>query len=162
VPKVGAAPLPSDSLLARHSVAGDHTDCYATEVPRAVTLEEFVSAFYLSFGFVPERLMLYLIGRGGSPADARALAAGETDRFAAWSVEARGEHELLLSDFLGRTRSWLKAQPLANGGTRLHFGSGVRWRGDGDGVFRALLGFHAAYSRVLLRAAAQRLARAHL
>ena len=156
-PAIHARPLPPDSLLARHSAPGDHTDCYACEVPGEVALAGFVEALYCSRGFLPERLFLYLLGRGASPADARRLARGESEAFAAWRVLARTERELLLEDWLGRTRSWLMAEPLAGGGTRLCFGSGVMWRGKGDRLFRALLPGHAIYSRVLLRAAAGRL-----
>jgi hypothetical protein len=155
-------PLPPASLLARHAAPGDHVDCYTVELPRAVGLEEFVTAFYSSVGFLPERLVLALIGRGGTLAEARALARGEASRFAAWRVEARGEHELLLIDYLGRTRSWLMAELLSSGDTRLHFGSGIlRRQGDKPrdrlerGLFRALLPFHALYSPVLLGAAAR-------
>jgi hypothetical protein len=156
-------PLPPDSLLARHSRPGDHADCYTIDVPGVVGLEAFVEAFYTSRGFLPERLVLYLVGRGASAADARMLASGGADRFAAWQVEARAERELLLLDYLGRTRSWLGVEPLPPGGTRLHFGSGIiRREGDrtGDraerGLFRLLLPFHARYSRLLLSAAARR------
>ena len=162
MPAIQARPLPPDSLLARHSRPGDHTDCYTIDVPGAVGLEAFVEAFYTSRGFLPERLFLYLLGRGATPADARTLARGETDRFAAWSVEARATSELLLLDYLGRTRSWLRAEPLPSGGTRLHFGSGIiRREGErvGDraerGLFRLLLPLHARYSRLLLGAAAR-------
>ncbi|HEY6814280.1 MAG TPA: hypothetical protein VI168_01955 [Croceibacterium sp.] len=160
MPAIRARPLPPDSLLARHSRAGDHTDCYACEVPGAVPLAALVEAFYCSRGFLPERLLLYLIGRGASPADARRLARGESEVFAAWRVEARMAEELLLQDFQERTRSWLAVEPLGEGGTRLCFGSGVAWRGRGDAPFKALMGFHAAYSRVLLRAAAAGIGRA--
>lgn len=160
MPAIETRPLPQDSLLARHSAPGDHTDCYAAEVPGAVGLAGLIEAFYTSRGFLPERLFLSLLVRGASKADARALARAETERFAAWRVEARGEHELLLQDYLGRTRSWLRAEPLARGGTRLWFGSGViRREGQGGGartertLFRALLPLHAAYSRVLLGSA---------
>jgi hypothetical protein len=162
VTPIQARPLPPDSLLARHSRAGDHADCYTIDVPGAVGLEAFVEAFYTSRGFLPERLFLYLVGRGASAADARMLAQGGTACFAAWQVEARAERELLLRDYLGRTRSWLYAEPLPSGGTRLHFGSGIiRREGDGAGdraergLFRLLLPFHARYSRLLLSAAAK-------
>jgi hypothetical protein len=160
MPAIGARPLPPDSLLARHARPGDHTDCYACEVPGTVPLAALVEAFYCSRGFLPERLLLYLIGRGASPADARRLARGESEDFAAWRVEARAPDQVLLQDFQGRTRSWLAVEALDEGGTRLCFGSGVMWRGRGDAPFRALLGFHAAYSRVLLRAAAAGIGRA--
>jgi len=97
----------------------------------------------------------------GAAQAARRLVLAESDRFAAWRVEARGERELLLQDWLGRTRSWLMAEPLADGGTRLCFGSGiVRREGRGlearleRGLFRALLPGRAVYSRALLRAGA--------
>ena len=163
VAPIQARPLPTDSLLARHSRPGDHADCYTIDVPGAVGLEAFVEAFYTSRGFLPERLVLYLVGRGASAADARTLAQGGADRFAAWRVEARTASELLLADTLGRTRSWLKAELLPSGGTRLHFGSGiVRREGDGfghrveRGLFRSLLPVHARYTRLLLSAAAGR------
>lgn len=161
---VRRAPLPEDSLLARHARPGDHTDCYTADVPGEVSLADYVEAFYCSRGFLPERFALALIGRGATSADARALARGDADRFAAWHELARGECEVLLLDFLGRTCSWLAVKPLATG-TRLCFGTGIVRR-DGDrpraraenAAFRALLPFHAGYSRVLLGAAARRLA----
>lgn len=164
MPAIHACPLPGDSLLAAHSRPGDHTDCYAIDVPGEVDLSTFVEAFYTSRGFLPELLFLTLVGRGATRAQARRLARAETDRFAAWRVEARTTSELLLQDYLGRTRSWLRAEPLAAGGTRLCFGSGIiRREGRGLGarierrLFRALLPGHAAYSRVLLGAAVRML-----
>ena len=158
---IRARPLPPDSLLALHSGPGDHTDCYTLDVPHAVALEALVEAFYTSRGFLPERLFLSLIGRGAGAAEARALARGETDRFAAWRVEARSGSELLMADFMGRTRSWLMVEPLGVSATRLHFGSGVirrDGRGPGArlerGLVRLLLPGHALYSRALLRSAA--------
>ena len=157
---IRACPLPEDSLLARHSRPDDHGDCYTANVPGEVGLEAFVEAFYTSRGFLPERLFLSLVGRGATPTQARRLARAETDRFAAWRVEARTTSELLLQDYLGRTRSWLAVEPLADGATRLCFGSGIiRREGRGlkarleRGLFRALLPGHAAYSWVLLGAA---------
>jgi hypothetical protein len=159
---IRARPLPPGSLLARQCGPRDHGDCYTLDLPHPVALEAYVEAFYTSAGFRPERLVLALIGRGASAAEASALARGETDRFAAWRVEARTEHELLMIDFMGRTRSWLRVEPLDGGATRLHFGSGILSReGErlGDraerGLFRALLPGHALYSRVLLRSAAR-------
>ena len=76
--------------------------------------------------------------------------------------------EVLLSDLQGRTRSWLMSVAAGTHAerTRLYFGSAVvpvtndRTREARMGfVFRALLGFHKVYSRILLRAAAARVAR---
>ena len=65
---------------------------------------------------------------------------------------------LLMCDVAGSTRSWLMTAP-AGKGTRLYFGSAVV-RSRQGGLFRALLGFHQLYSRILLRAAASRVLRA--
>ena len=46
-------------------------------MPGAVGLAAYVEAFYCSRGFLPERLILYCIGRGATPADARGGAAAD-------------------------------------------------------------------------------------
>jgi hypothetical protein len=100
---------------------------------------------------------------------ARALARGESETFAAWHVEGRMADQLLLCDFRGRTRSWLMTAAIPGAdsmSTRLYFGSAVvpvvdprSGRKAMGFVFRVLLGFHKIYSRVLLRAAVSRLIR---
>ncbi len=118
--------------------------------------------------FKLERLILtLLLGRPATDAQARELAEGRLDRFAAWTVEGRAENQLLLCDFQGRTRSWLMTEPGAYGrSTRLFFGSAVvpkldRRSGERrmGAAFTALLGFHKLYSRLLLSSAISRLAR---
>jgi hypothetical protein len=159
--------LPDASLLRRYAGGGGHADAYAVEVDHLVTFEEFVAAFYSTRLFALERFVLMLAGRPSSPSQARLLARGGRDRFAAWTVEARGEAQLLLADDTGRTRSWLMSEPLDGFGTRLYFGSAVLPRHDarsgerrlGQG-FRALLRFHRHYSRALLRAAVRALKQA--
>ena len=99
-----------------------------------------------------------MVARPSRDAEARELASGQRQQFAAWSVEGRAPGQLLMCDFAGSTRSWLMAAP-AGQGTRLYFGSAVV-RARQGGMFRALLGFHKLYSRILLRAAAARLLRA--
>lgn len=164
------APLPERALLGRYAKAGAYTDCYATEVPGPVSHAEYVEAFYTTAVFKLERLILaWFASKPSSDAQAKQLAAGALDSFAAWVVEARSDDQLLMSDFQGRTRSWLMVAPVQGGGaprTRLYFGSAVvpivnRKSGQaGMGfAFRALLGFHKIYSRVLLSAACSRLAR---
>lgn len=113
--------------------------------------------------------MRWAVSRPSTDTQARQLATGAIDAFAAWTVEARGHNQLLLIDFTGRTRSWLMVLPVQVGtkaGARLHFGSAVLpARRGGHGatrmgwVFRALQGFHKLYSRVLLAAARSRLRR---
>ncbi len=160
--------LPADALLQRHAGAGGHADCYAVDVAGRVSHAAFVEAFYTTWVFKLERWILrWFASRPSTDAQARQLADGTRDSFAAWSVEARAADQLLLADFTGRTKSWLMvaaAGSAASPGTRLYFGSAVvpvRSRRAGwtrmGWVFRALLGFHQLYSRVLLGAARARL-----
>lgn len=158
-------PVPPASLLGRMAAQrGAFADAYTLRLPRAVTLAEFVEAFYTTRLFKVERALIALLGKPSSDAMARAVARGEGERIAVWTIEARDPDELLMHEDSGATRSWFKAQPGEGGGTTLWFGSAVvpRRRGpDGQprfsAVFHALLGFHRWYSRALLRAAVRRL-----
>lgn len=168
MPAIRRCDLPADALLQRHAGAGGYADCYAVDVAGRVSHAAFVEAFYTTRVFKLERLVLRLFAsRPSTDDEARQLAAGTRDSFAAWSVEGRTADQLLLGDFTGRTKSWLMvaaAGSAASPGTRLYFGSAVvpvRGRRTGRAslgwVFRALLGFHKLYSRILLGAARARL-----
>lgn len=163
---IAACALPEAALLRRYVDSGAYTDCYATELPGIVTHADFVSAFYTTGVFKLERAILRVVARRPSTdAQARQLARAEIDSFAAWVVEARADNQLLLTDVLGRTRSWLMTAPTAAGsGTRLYFGSAVtalpsRRRGLSVRAlaFPVLLAFHKRYSVILLAAARRRL-----
>lgn len=157
-------PPPPGSLLAR--LASDRrafADAYTLPLPRAVPLAEFVEAFYTTRLFKVERALLGLFGKPSSDAMARAVARGEGQRMAVWTIEAREGDELLMHEDSGATRSWFKAEAGA-GGTTLWFGSALVPRRHGPGgeprfswVFHVLLGFHRWYSRALLSAAVRRL-----
>ena len=161
MPDIAISELPAAALLQPYRSAGDYTDCFSIEVPRRVSQAAFVEAFYTSALFRLERMVLaWLASRPSRDAEVRELAAGQRTRFAAWSVEGRAHDQLLLCDFQGSTRSWLMTAPGADGhSTRLYFGSAVVRRRQGK-AFRALLGLHQLYSRLLLRAAAARVIRA--
>jgi hypothetical protein len=159
--------LPAQALLHRYSGGGGHADCYCTQVPGEIAHAAFVAAFYTTWLFRVERVILATLARRpSSDDDVRRLAVGDSDGFAAWKVEARAPDQLLLADVIGNTRSWLMVVP-GVGVTTLYFGSAVlpkRPRVAGAAprmgmLFRALLGFHALYSRTLLATAAHRLAR---
>lgn len=164
-----AVDLPAYALLARYQTEGAFTDCHAVDVPQRVAHAAFVEAFLTSTPFALERRLLGVFARRPSTDDdARRLASGLADDrpFAAWTVEARAERQLLLRDITGRTRTWLMSAPLTADATRLYLGSAVLPAGtDPDGrprmgaVFHALRGLHAVYSRALLRAAWRRLMR---
>lgn len=162
------AEVPDGSLLARYVAAGAYADCYVAEMPIVVTHAQFVEAFYTTALFKLERLLLRLfLASPSTDAQARQLSEGKVSSFAAWSVEARADNQLVLS--AGRTRSWLMVTPSRDPlsvGTQLFFGSAVvpprASSGTGRGLgfaFTALLGFHRMYSRALLWSAQARLSR---
>lgn len=160
------AALPAYALLADRARDGEYADCYVVEVPQAVSHADFVEAFYTTWLFRLERVLLaWLVSKPSTDAEARALARGERTTFAAWNVEERVGNQLVMRDFQGKTCSWLMVEPLP-ASTRLYFGSGIASRVDrvtgekrmGRG-FSLLLGFHKLYSRALLGAARSRLAR---
>ncbi|WP_205527315.1 hypothetical protein [Solimonas sp. K1W22B-7] len=139
-----------------------------TEIAQAVSHAQYVEAFYTTALFKTERLILSLVLlKPSTDRQARELALGQRDSFAAWQVEKRDEDQLILA--AGRTRSWLMVAPAPTPGvmaTRLYFGSAiVPARGARAGSnplgsgFSALLGFHQLYSRGLLHAARTRLER---
>jgi hypothetical protein len=166
---VRTCPLPDSALLGRYLKVGTYTDCYFVDVDHGVSQAEFVEAFYTTWLFRIERWILgWLAGRPSTDDQAMALALAALDEFAAWHVEQRSGDQLLMRDYTGRTRSWLMCKELTEeeGRSRLYFGSAVVPRigpGSGEsslgGTFRALLGFHRCYSRLLLGAAKRRLRR---
>ncbi len=168
--------LPDDALLQkyRHTPACDtaptYTDCYTVRITGNVTLADYIYAFYTSWLFRLERRILqYLVHKPSTDHVARELADGTIQSFAAWQVEARTSTQLLMCDFLGRTRSWFMVEALSETGkslTVLRFGSAVVPKVSKDSgrtrtglAYRVLLPFHRLYSRLLFRAALSRLRR---
>jgi len=159
---IAAGPLPPFALLERYTGDDGYTDCWSADIPGEFSHAEFVAAFYTTWLFRLERVLLeWLVSKPSTDEEARQLAEGARDVFAAWTVEARAPNQLLMCDFLENTRSWLMVEPRVGGGmTRLYFGSAIVAHQKGRGIglrFRALLGFHRRYSRALLRAARRRL-----
>ena len=162
--RVAEADPPDGAQLDRYRGGGGYTDCFVAVVPDRVTQTAYIEAFYTTALFKLERLVLaLLVSRPSTDDEARRLAAGETDRFAAWTVEAREADQILLCDFMESTRSWLMsvadlAAPSPT--TRLYFGSAVVPRKGAAGLgvgFRAMVPFHRLYARALLKAAVRRL-----
>ena len=165
---VSSCTLPSNALLSRYEEDGHYTDCFSTVVPGAISHQQYVEAFYTTWLFKTERFILqWLASKPSTDAQAANLASGELDKFAAWSVEDRVKNQLLLSDFQGKTRSWLMMSSIQDESTiktQLYFGSAVistDLKSDRTfqlgNSFRLLLGLHRLYSVALLRAAARRL-----
>jgi hypothetical protein len=155
--------MPDQALLSRYRERQAFTDCYIVDIPQPVSLAQYVEAFYTTPLFKLERFVLLAVGKPSSDAEARLMAQGTSAKFAAWTVEGKTDDQILLCDFLGKTRSWLMCSP-QSGGTRLYFGSAiVPRRVSGTGKvslgtgFYLLLGFHRLYSGALLSAAAGRL-----
>lgn len=167
---VKSCQIPNGALLNNYLRKGTYTDCYVTDIRGPVSHAQYVTAFYTTRIFKLERLILKLaVSKPSSDTQVTQLANGSIDTFAAWHVEARGVNQLLLCDFVHRTRSWLMTDQVTGTGspcTRLYFGSAVvPVENPETGEFtpgmayQALLGFHRLYSRILLRAAKVRLER---
>lgn len=161
---VTQSPLPQGALIQRYSDAGDFVDCFTCRVPAAVSLQRYIQAFYSSGVFWAERQGLKLMNfHPGNSAQVTSLAAGETDVFSAWTVEARTDSQLLLCDVNAQTRSWLMAALADDQTTQLYFGSViVKQPGSAENPkmplgFRLVMGFHEVYSKALLKAAARTL-----
>lgn len=162
--------LPADALLRRYAQVGGFTDCYLTEVPGQIPLGRYIEAFYTTWLFKAERAILSLGGFKSTDADVTDLARWQSVSFAAWQVEDRDENQLLMCDATGRTRSWFKVATISGAtsvATRLYFGSGItvvtrskNGRASIGPVFNALTGFHKLYSRALLAATRDKIARA--
>ena len=148
--------VPPGSLIAPFATAeGHYADCFVAPGFGA-DLATFIAAFYTQSLMRAERVVLRVAaGAQSTDAEAVALAAGETDRFAVWKVKQRTETELLMADASGRTMSWLSVTG------DLAFGSVVVPVRDRRGrltlgpVFHSLLGAHRLYSRALLAGAAR-------
>ena len=162
---IESCPLPENALLNEYVRLGAYTDCFRTDLDAEVTHAAFVRAFYTTPLFKLERLILtWLLSKPSTDDEALQLAAGTTDSFAAWQVERRCTDQLLLTDFAGRTRSWLMIEANGKAVTRLYFGSAVTTPGEpkqsnqrhGPG-FSLLIGFHRVYSVLLLYSARKRL-----
>lgn len=156
--------LPPDALPRKDRELGAYSDCYTTDIARQVSHAAYVEAFYTSWAFKLERFVLtWTVRKPSTDAEARRLSRGELDAFAAWTVDARARDQILLVDFLRRTKSWLMVAPLDATHTRLYFGTSimpVRKRTGSPSIgfaFRALMPCHQVYSRVLLGAAAAKL-----
>jgi hypothetical protein len=160
--------LPEGSLLMRQRAQGAFTDCHVSGIARAVTLSEYIAAFYTTRLFKLERMVLrWAVSRPSTDLEVQSLAAAQIDHFAAWVVESRTADQILLADYMGRTKSWLMTKPAGDTdqpGSLLYFGSAVlpiRDRDTGNNKitrsFSALLPFHKAYSRSLLLSARRRL-----
>lgn len=158
------SPAPPQALIHKYaSMPGAYTDSYCTDIPKSIPFPEYLFAFYNTPLFKLERLILLLVRKPSTDEDARGLAHGKRDSFAAWTVEDRAEDQILMCDFAKTTRSWLMTVPSENG-TRLYFGSVVvphRISKSGKPslgfFFSALLGFHNIYSVLLLSSARAKL-----
>lgn len=156
-----ACDVPSDTLLQEYAQQ-HYSDCYTTTVQNDVDLARFITAFYNSMGFRPERLLLgFALSRHADNQSTADLAADKTQKFSAWTVEKRCPNEILLADISGATRSWLMVDAISPGLTKLYFGSAVVGESGNEGrrplLFRALTPFHKVYSRFLLGSAVSEL-----
>ena len=97
MPHIQPCPPPTNALLTKYANARAYTDCLATDIARTVSRAESVEAFYTGKLLKLERLLLSVfLSKPSTDLQARQLAAGELNAFAAWRVEARAEDQLHL------------------------------------------------------------------
>ncbi|MEM9969681.1 MAG: hypothetical protein AAF762_01095 [Pseudomonadota bacterium] len=146
--------VPAASLISPYVDGSNFVDAYFVARP-GVALPNYVDRFFTTPIFRLERSILRLTG--GVPSEDQqvaALASGTGEVMASWRVEARSDDELLLVVPGTPIRTWLAVDDRG-----IWFGSVIVAGPDGNIPFmiRALIPFHALYSRVLLWAAARRM-----
>lgn len=157
--------LPDIALSVKYREKGAFVDCYYIDIPKEISLEKYIQAFYTTILFKVERGILSISTlKFASDKDAVQLSLGQTKDYSIWSVENRQDNQILLAEFTGKTKSWLMVQPRKNSMTRLYFGSVVVPKNLSDSgqasfglLFHVLSKFHQIYSRALLKAATKKL-----
>ena len=158
MPHVISTTLPDTAFLNTYEQSeGVYTDCFQTELPKGVSLEAYVNAFFNTWLFRIERVILSALARRPSTdGDIARLAAGTSNTMAAWQVETRDADQILLEVPQTPIRTWLMRKGVGET-TQLYFGSAILPHAtDRNGnpkmpfLFHALLGFHKLYARALL------------
>lgn len=168
--KIIETEIPFDALSAAYLDAGAFVDCYYIDIPKEVTLEQYIKAFYTTPLFKVERSILSLATfKLAKDSEAIELSLGKAKSYSIWTVENRDTDQIILCEFTENTRSWLRVNVIKTAGvttTRLFFGSVVipkKGSENGDvkfGFLFHLLGkFHQIYSKALLSAAYKKLLR---
>lgn len=108
---------PQQALIHKYfSMPGAYTDSYCADLPVQTSFPDYLYAFYTTPLFKLERLILtFTVRKPSTDTQAKDLTEGKCDSFAAWTVEAREENQILMCDFAGSTLSWLMAVPNAHG-----------------------------------------------
>ena len=158
MPQITSTALPDTAFLARYEAQPDtHTDCYHARVAKHVPLERFINAFFNSWLFRIERLILKLsLTKPATDQDIANLANGTSNNMAAWRIEERDDDQILLEVPDTPIRTWPMRED-AGDHTNLYFGSAILpMRTDKNGkpamghIFIMLMGFHQIYARALL------------
>jgi len=86
-------PVPVNTSLHKYAIEGVYADCFLTEIPGRVSFPDFLFAFYTTPLFRLERLILKLaVSKASTDLEARQVADGASEHFAAWNVEDRNEY----------------------------------------------------------------------
>lgn len=159
---------PKDSLLHQYTEKpGCHADAFMAEINFTPSLKDYITAMFGSPVFRIERVLLAVAAATPTfKKDLTAFALAEKDSFALWKTMERSDQELLMEVEKGRVRTWLMVEPTEGETSKLWFGSAIvpkttpsREVGDIGFTFKALMGFHKLYSRILLLAAIRGLKR---
>lgn len=73
---VKRAKLPAGALLFEQAKSNDYTDCFSVDLAARVSLDAYIRAFYLSWLFRLERMILRMAGHPSTDQEVGALACG--------------------------------------------------------------------------------------
>lgn len=107
--QVIATTLPKSACLNDYEHhAGVYTDCFQTELPKGGTLESYINAFFNTWLFRIERMILSTAAKKPvSDEDIARLAQGTSNTMSAWQVERRDADQILLEVPQPPIRTWL-------------------------------------------------------
>ena len=109
--------VPKSALLQHYVDKGSYVDCYTTDIAGPVIQAEFIEAFYTTPVFRLERLILrWAVSKPSTDDEARGLATGHADSFAAWKVEGRTGEPVVALRFPGANTTvlWVGGRPSRN------------------------------------------------
>ena len=150
---------PETSLLYRRA-NGATTDLFELPSPRSdVSLESFVTSFFTSPAFAPERTILRIAGKGDGTNPDRLVHAADGETFLLWTKLASTDSELLLTTNPNEGASDADETVIHTyfqvDGDRVRFGSSIA---PDRGAVKSTRPLHEFYSKLLLFYATEGLA----
>ncbi len=158
---IKSSPLPEGAFLQNEITDPEvYADCFYADLPRRVTLQQYIRAYFDAPVFRAERVILkHALSSPSTTEDVHNLAKGTGTSLAAWHMTHRDNEQILLAIPKGPVRTWLMVtkHPSKTGHSRLYFGTALvppsnprKSQLKIPPVYRFFIGPHRLYSRLLL------------